>query len=256
MSKKDDAQYDYYVHSDCILDYMWSGPLAHVVAGGWGQDTDNAVTCHLCIQKPVDERRTTKPDMVVYDDIMGHLCDCGARSYGTPHEGHDKVWLDLWWAQKREYGETEGEGSMYVCAECWYEDNDMPPDEREDRPDGANCQNCDDYVKEVIRIPRGKQEGTVTTFISDDDDDEDEDTPIPDVELYWTRKVVYIEYYSHTIRDLDREDIEMMEDDPDSWQEMLHDVAHDESDDSNRTDREFYGYEDGECPEVDDWHVV
>ncbi len=212
---------------------------------------DGDPTCHWCIRHDRDGKEGDSDDYIVVSyELGGALCDCGDVGMGPDRGTHDRNGevAERIWMGKREKGEQMTAGK-YICAECWYKDNDLPP-EREDRPDGANCQACDDYVTEVVYIP-GTDERDATNVV-DDDDDDDEDM---EVLVEWSRLVTYTEYFTHTITDLDAQEREMFNDgDTEGIVEWLHDVAHDESEDHNRVDQDWFGFGD-DCPVDIDWEV-
>jgi hypothetical protein len=57
------------------------------------------------------------------------------------------------------------------------------------------------------------------------------------------------------LSDLDADEIEMMTDDPEAFQEMIHELLHDEGDDSQKVDSEWWDDYEGSCPEDIDWEV-
>lgn len=214
---------------------------------------DGDPTCHWCIRHDRDGKEGDRDDYIVVTYVLGSaLCDCGDSGFGgADHDGQggicERVWMVI-----HEKGE-EVRADRFICGECWYKDNDMPPDEREDRPDGANCQSCDDYVTSVIYIPGTNERTNVVQNYDDDPDEYTEDTRI---RLSWTRRVTYLEYFSTTIEDLDEHELDMLnEGDTEGFLSVLHDVAHDESEDGNRIEQEWWGYGD-DCPEDLDWEVI
>ena len=277
MSKANKTVHGYFWHIDCVYrdeaggrrrddggDTKKGDFVKRAITIGEARHVDpfELPVCHWCVKHNRDPREGDRDDYIVVSYELGAgLCDCGegisAANHNRDSVACERVWMlrpkDDVLGSKNDVEGEEVRSDRYICGECWYKDNDMPPDEREDRPDGANCQSCDDYVTSVIYIPGTNERTNVVQNYDDDPDEYTEDTRI---RFNWTRRVTYVEYFSIVLDDLDEHELDMLnEGDTDGFIEMLHDVAHDESDDGNRIEQEWWGYGD-DCPEDLDWEVI
>ncbi len=210
-------------------------------------DKGETATCHLCLK---DLNKDASPsgdedDFIVVDyGLAASLCDCGDTHHGG-HHGADRELLNEIW---KNAGEMKGAkvAERLVCGDCWYKENNRPPDERRTMPDGIDCWSCDDPVTEVVVI---KTEPASDTHV---DADEVEDGVEYKVRVTWTRSHRVRTTYEYYITDLDEYDMEALR--GDEFQDIAWDIAGDNSDEDYETDSEFHGFVD-DGPEDVAWEV-
>jgi hypothetical protein len=241
----------FYVHEACLLNYVHAGVISWMLEVGWAEKKREGLGCHLCIKRADGAvQRDYKPSMVISDEILSRICNCGSRYNDHFHNGHDRSWLDAWWKEKRmpEWKEAdEVTVGNYLCGTCWYESNNAPPEQ--DRVDNEDidkwCFECGDSPPQLIPVKRAA-------------DKRDEVQVRGDVEIrfHWKRQVEYEEWYSAMVDDLDEEEIAMMNEDPDAFTELLHEIAHNKSDGGDKTYMDDQAWYDDECPTDFEWEVI
>lgn len=207
--------------------------------------------CHSCLKdkdrSSASEGKTQEYFVVLDYELTAAMCNCGAMHRGHHHNNNrvltDEVWQD---APAMEGAKVP---DKVVCGDCWYRDNNLPPDERKTLETAARCSDCGDPVNEVIVIKRAPTKDQVVDVDEIDEDSSPEDYK---VSLTWTRQEVVTVYYEYTLDRLDSDDLDMLANG--DFNDAAWDVASDESTDDNETKREFYDWVNG----VDDveWEVL
>ncbi len=208
--------------------------------------------CHTCLKlkdRSPPGGRNQEDFVVLGYELSAALCSCYTTHHGFKHDGNrrlaDKVWQDA--------GAKKGAKQMdkLVCGDCWYKDNNLPPDERRSMEVAAPCSNCGDPSLEVVVIASKHAEGMV---IDIDEIDEGDDPRNYEVRIRWTRRKEITVSYEHTLDDLDGDDLDAIREG--DFHDPLWDIASEESDGGSETGiEEDYGFTDG-GPEDLEWELV
>ncbi len=236
----------YYWHVNCVYD---DGPgYIRMDDGGEperGYFIDRAITmgearrldggesasCHPCLKARTDSGRRPSAgeadEFVVFTyALTADICDCGTLDRGL-HEDNRELIEQIW----AEAPAMEGAkmADKLVCGDCWYKESNMPPENRESRPDGVDCSGCGDPVTEVVVI-KGKDRPAGMVVAAEEIDGSPDDYR---VKVTWQRVHEYTVNYEFTIGDLDYDDLAQLREH--EWEDNAWDIAADNSDSDNET---------------------
>ncbi len=203
-------------------------------------DEGERAVCHPCLYHKGRPEKVTDSELVVLSyELAGDLCDCGATYSGCEHKARRVLATRIW----QDAGPMEGAKQMdkLVCGDCWYKDNNLPPDERKSTPNGVTCSSCGDPVTEVVVI-KGKRNGEEGRVVAPDEIDEEDDPADYKIVVEWERITQRKEYYTYTLTDPDSDDLRYVRDG--DFGEIAWDVAYENSDSENVEDYENLGFSD------------
>ena len=212
-------------------------------------DSNEIGSCHPC--GAGNKRVSEEEDFVVLThDLSSSLCGCGSGyngNHGADRKLANKIWQEAP-AKEWEKGKKGAAMEKLVCGDCWYKDNDHPPDERRKLPEPTSCNVCGDPVTAVVVLKGTKPSSGARVNVEElNEDDEYE------VKVTWTRSYEVHAQYEVIVTDLDKEELGIIRNG--EFQDIAWDIASDNSGKENEMDAEFNGYID-DGPVSVDWEVI
>ena len=126
-----------------------------------------------------------------------------------------------------------------VCGDCWYKNNDLPPDERKTLDYPVDCTICGTLGTEMV-VLKGKGRGSDHVDPSELDGEENPDDY--KIVIEWERITHRKEFYTFVIEDVDVDDLLYVRNG--DFGDIAWDVAQEESIPENVVDYVDLGFQD------------